>query len=123
VDKFFIPTLNDTDLPTSELQKQRLEAFLYQKVEAGQDTTQCISALFYLQYTTLLQERHEVLTEQLKAAHKLSMQQANEKSAFNSLQRVCITAFAILGLTIFTSSTLKLGLSSTNLPPLTEDQR
>ncbi|WP_193200398.1 hypothetical protein [Nostoc sp. MG11] len=123
MDKFSIPTLDNADLPTPELRKQRLEAFLCQKAEAGQDTTQCISALFYLQYTTILQERHKALIEQSKAAHKLSMQQANEQSAFSSLQRVCITAFAILGLTIFTGSTLKWSLSSANLPPVTEHQK
>ncbi|MBD2565563.1 MULTISPECIES: hypothetical protein [Nostoc] len=80
-----------TDSFTIPQQKERLENLLYQKVQQGEDISPCIEALYYLASKQTTQDQLQVMWAEV----------VRERSAFNSLQRVIITAFAILGMIAF----------------------
>ena len=80
-----------TDSFTIPQQKERLENLLYQKVQQGEDISPCIEALYYLASKETTQDQLQVMWAEV----------IKERSAFNSLQRVIITAFAILGMIAF----------------------
>ncbi|MBG1262939.1 hypothetical protein [Nostoc commune] len=80
-----------TDSFTIPQQKERLENLLYQKVQQGEDISPCIEALYYLASKQTTQDQLQVMWAEV----------IKERSAFNSLQRVIITAFAILGMIAF----------------------
>ncbi|MDM9385686.1 hypothetical protein QUB80_34080 [Chlorogloeopsis sp. ULAP01] len=84
------------DLTTLERRKESLEILLCQKVQRGEDTSQCMQALHFF--------RDKAVEQQL---YKLQLQQKKEQATFNSLQRVVVTAFAILGLIAFFNGVFK----------------
>ncbi|QFS51140.1 hypothetical protein [Nostoc sphaeroides] len=93
-----LPTQNNgthpqkaTDSFTIPQQKERLENLLYHKVQQGEDISPCIEALYYLASKQTTQDQLQVMWAEV----------IKERSAFNSLQRVIITAFAILGMIAF----------------------
>ncbi len=75
-----------------ERRQQYLEILMCQKVRKGEDITLCMTALNYLNSSTVEQKINQIV-----------VQSAKEKSTFASLQRVCITSFAILGMIAFLS--------------------
>ena len=90
-----LPTRNNvthaqkpTDSFTISQQKEQLENLLYQKVQQGEDISPCIEALYYLASKQTTEDQLQVMWAEV----------IKECSAFNSLQRVIITAFAILGI-------------------------
>ncbi|MFN6496326.1 MAG: hypothetical protein RMX65_004700 [Nostoc sp. DedQUE01] len=82
--------VHDKNLSTHQNRRESLETLVFQKLEQGEDPTQAIAFLTYLKNTELEKEQHKRLR-----------QEAQEKSVFSSLQRVMITAFAILGMIAF----------------------
>ncbi|MDF5739721.1 hypothetical protein [Nostoc sp. S13] len=93
-----LPTRNNvthgqkpTDSFTISQQKEQLENLLYQKVQQGEDISPCIEALYYLASKQTTEDQLQVMWAEV----------VRERSAFNSLQRVIITAFAILGMIAF----------------------
>jgi len=80
-----------TDPFTISQQKERLENLLYQKVQQGEDISPCIEALYYLASKQTTEDQLQVVWAEV----------IKERSAFNSLQRVIITAYAILGMIAF----------------------
>ncbi|MBD2450487.1 hypothetical protein H6G76_25710 [Nostoc sp. FACHB-152] len=73
---------------TSQERQEQLEILLCQKAQQGEDVSGCTEALYYFLY------KHrdcDTLT-------KVWNQTVKEKSVFNALQRVAITAFSILGM-------------------------
>ena len=89
--------LPDIDSPDGEQRKQELEILLYQKVRNGEDVTPCLDALYYLNSTDTKLEQFQQMWTQV----------AQERSVFNSFQRVIITAFAILGMIAFLDQAFK----------------
>ncbi|AUB44219.1 hypothetical protein COO91_10442 (plasmid) [Nostoc flagelliforme CCNUN1] len=83
-------TRKNVDESKSIGDRKQLEALVFQKLKANEDVTQALSFLSYLQSAALEPEQHKRL-----------LQEAQEKSVFGSLQRVLITAFAILGMITF----------------------
>ncbi|MBE9053755.1 hypothetical protein IQ243_25815 [Nostocales cyanobacterium LEGE 11386] len=81
---------DEIDLSTPESRKERMEVLICQKAQKGEDITQCLQVLDYLKRRTGENKLYDILA-----------QQAKERSVFNSLQRVCITSFAILGMIAF----------------------
>ncbi|MBD6621248.1 hypothetical protein FNW02_37555 [Komarekiella sp. 'clone 1'] len=81
---------DNKDLSTHHNSREDLEALVFNKLYSGEDPTQAIAFLSYLKNTELEKEQHKQLR-----------QEAQEKSIFSSLQRVMITAFAILGMIAF----------------------
>jgi hypothetical protein len=81
------PEWDELDLSTSERRKERMEILICQKAQRGEDITQCLQVLDYLKRRTGENKLYDILT-----------QQAKERSIFHSLQRVCITSFALLGM-------------------------
>ncbi len=69
-------------------QKEELENLLYYKAKQGQDVGPILQALYYFDSKNMTKNQLEKMwTEAIK-----------ERSVFNSLQKVVITAFAILGM-------------------------
>lgn len=95
------------DLSTHQGRKEQLEILLFQRVQAGENIESCIQALHYLNWK-------DRTSDQLQ---KVWTEVAKEKSAFNSLQRVVITAFAILGMIAFFNGAFKPGTSQTEIAP------
>jgi hypothetical protein len=76
-----------TRLPQAQ-QKEELENLLYYKAKQGQDVGPILQALYYFDSKNMTKNQLEKMwTEAIK-----------ERSVFNSLQKVVITAFAILGM-------------------------
>lgn len=84
------PQWDEIDLSTPERRKEKLEILICQKAQRGEDITQCLQVLDYLKRRTGENKLYDILT-----------QQAKERSIFHSLQRVCITSFALLGMIAF----------------------
>ncbi|MFN6568221.1 hypothetical protein [Dendronalium sp. ChiSLP03b] len=76
------------DLSTPLRRKEQLEILLCQKVQTGEDISSCMKALQYC-------KQEETKQDQLQ---KMWTEVVKERSVFNSLQRVAITVFAILGM-------------------------
>lgn len=76
---------------TLSQQKEQLENLLYQKVQKGEDISRILEALNYLTSRDIRENQLQKIWDEV----------AKERSAFNSLQRVAITAFAILGMIAF----------------------
>lgn len=76
------------DLSTPEKRLEQLEILLYQKAQRGEDVTPCVEALCYF-----TQKNNQIAT-----LDKIWSDTIKERSALNALQRVAITAFAILGM-------------------------
>jgi len=76
------------DLSTTEKRQEQLEILLFQKAQRGEDVSPCIEALSYFNEKN---SRADLLD-------KIWSDTIKEKSAMNTLQRVAITAFAILGM-------------------------
>ncbi|WP_414529394.1 hypothetical protein [Nodularia chucula] len=83
------------DLATPENRKELMEVLICQKVKRGEDITQCLKVLDYLKRRTEENKLYDILAQEVK-----------ERSVFNSLQRVCITSFAILGMIAFSHGVL-----------------
>ncbi|MBW4689937.1 MAG: hypothetical protein KME40_33855 [Komarekiella atlantica HA4396-MV6] len=105
---------NNINLSSGIDNRESLEALVFQKLHSGEDTTQAIAFLSYLKSTALEKEQHKRL-----------QQEVQEKSVFNSLQRVMITAFAILGMIAFLDRVFNAQeLSKAGVtPPIVERQR
>ncbi|MBD6620468.1 hypothetical protein FNW02_32985 [Komarekiella sp. 'clone 1'] len=106
--------VDNRNLFTHQNSREDLEALVFQKLHSGEDTTQAIAFLSYLKSTALEKEQHKRL-----------QQEVQEKSVFNSLQRVMITAFAILGMIAFFDRVFNAQeLSKAGVtPPIVERQR
>jgi hypothetical protein len=78
----------DFSTSTSQERQEQLEILLCQKAQQGEDVSVCTEALYYFLY------KHTDSSSQNKIWNEI----AKERSVFNSLQRVAITAFAILGM-------------------------
>lgn len=83
--------LPKTNLPSPQQLEEQLENLLYQKVQKGEDVSPCLEVLYYLGSKQTKQDQFQ----------QMSAEVIKERSAFNSLQRVIITAFAILGMIAF----------------------
>ncbi|RCJ19085.1 hypothetical protein A6770_32410 [Nostoc minutum NIES-26] len=70
--------------------QEKLEMLLYEKAQRGEDVSQILQALNYFRNTN--NEEYWL---------KIFKRQTQEKLTFESLQRVIITAFAILGIIVF----------------------
>lgn len=81
------PGWDEIDLSTPELRKEQMEILICQKAQRGEDITQCLQVLDYLKRRTGENKLYDILA-----------QQAKERTVFHSLQRVCITSFALLGM-------------------------
>lgn len=84
------------DLSTPLSRQNCLETLLCQKVQTNEDIVPTITALVFLRSQFIDQEQR-----------KLKIQQEREKSVFDSLQRVIITSFAILGMIAFFAGAFK----------------
>lgn len=71
-------------------QVENLEMLLVEKAQRGEDVAGTIKALEYFQNSSNDQY-----------CHKIYYSQTKERQTFESVQRVIITAFAILGMIIF----------------------
>ncbi len=95
--------INSKQLPdvslTPQHQKEQLESLLYQKVQRGEDVSSLLKVLHYLTSTDTREDQFQ----------KIWAEVIKERSAFNSLQRVIITAFAALGMIAFLNGVLKSG--------------
>lgn len=81
---------DEIDLSKPEFRKDKLEILLCQKAQHGEDVSGVIQALDYFQAVD--NERHW---------QKTYAKQAQERETFQSLQKVIIVAFAILGMICF----------------------
>ncbi|MBE9036598.1 hypothetical protein [aff. Roholtiella sp. LEGE 12411] len=81
---------DNKNLSIHQNRRENLEALVFEKLHSDEDPTQAIAFLTYLKNADLEKEQRRRL-----------QQEVQEKSAFNSLQRVMITAFAILGMIAF----------------------
>ncbi|MDB9370637.1 hypothetical protein PN456_17065 [Nodularia spumigena CS-586/05] len=86
---------DEIDLSTPENRKELMEVLICQKAKRGEDITQCLKVLDYLKTQTEENKLYDILAQEVK-----------ERSVFNSLQRVCITSFAILGMIAFSHGVL-----------------
>jgi hypothetical protein len=94
-DKSQIPEWDEIDLSTPENRKELMEVLICQKAKRGEDITQCLKVLDYLKRRTEENKLYDILAQEVR-----------ERSIFNSLQRVCITSFAILGMIAFSHGVL-----------------
>ncbi|GAX38839.1 hypothetical protein [Nodularia sp. NIES-3585] len=94
-DKSQIPEWDEIDLSTPENRQELMEALICQKAKKGEDITQCLQVLDYLKRRTEENKLYDILAQEVR-----------ERSIFNSLQRVCITSFAILGMIAFSHGAL-----------------
>ncbi|MCC5619723.1 hypothetical protein LC605_32840 [Nostoc sp. CHAB 5836] len=89
--------LQNIDFSTPDARKEQLEILLCQKVQKGDDTSSCIQALQYLTWKERTSDQlQKVWTEAIK-----------ERSVFNAIHWVIITAFAILGMIAFFNGVFK----------------
>jgi hypothetical protein len=87
---------------------ENLEMLLVEKVQRGEDVTGTIQALEYFQSSSNDQY-----------CHKMYYSQTKERQTFESVQRVIITAFAILGMIVFLAKVHNPSANLLNqLPPL-----
>ncbi|MCC2692836.1 hypothetical protein [Nodularia sp. LEGE 04288] len=86
---------DEIDLSTPENRKELMEVLICQKAKRGEDITQCLKVLDYLKRRTGENKLYDILAQEVR-----------ERSIFNSLQRVCITSFAILGMIAFSHGVL-----------------
>lgn len=80
--------LQNIDLLTSQSRQEQLEILLFQKALIGEDVSFCIEALSYFNQKN----------KQIDTLDKIWSDTVKERSVFNSLQRVAVTVFAILGM-------------------------
>ncbi|GEM_PF-3450636 len=105
--------LSDVTLSTSQQRKEQLENLLYQKVQKGEDISPYIQALDYFSSKSTTQDQLQ----------KMWTEVAKERSVFTALQRIIITAFAILGMIAFFNGAFKFAKPSKAVinPPITAD--
>lgn len=95
------------DLSTPENRKELMEILICQKAKKGEDITQCLKVLHYLKRRTEENKLYDILAQEVK-----------ERSVFNSVQRVCITSFAILGMIAFSHGVLSRSQTQTQNPTI-----
>ncbi|RCJ42436.1 hypothetical protein A6770_34840 [Nostoc minutum NIES-26] len=78
----------DFSTSTSQERQEQLEILLCQKAQQGEDVSFCTEALYYFLY------KHR----DSDTLGKIWSDTVKERSVFNSVQRVAITTFAILGM-------------------------
>ncbi|MFN6499005.1 MAG: hypothetical protein RMX65_018690 [Nostoc sp. DedQUE01] len=81
---------DERDLSTSSRRREKLEIFLCQKVQKGEDPALCEQVLKYLYFSLYEQNLHRIVVQKEK-----------DKSVFATVQQVFITSFAILGMFAF----------------------
>ncbi|MBW4617200.1 MAG: hypothetical protein KME21_28995 [Desmonostoc vinosum HA7617-LM4] len=84
------------DIKLSTLDHQKLETIIYERIQQDKDISQQLQVLTYLTNKDIEQQRYKILK-----------QETQEKLVFGSLQRVFITAFAILGMFAFFERIIK----------------
>ncbi|MBW4558069.1 MAG: hypothetical protein KME59_19475 [Trichormus sp. ATA11-4-KO1] len=94
---------DETDLYNPEHRKEKLEILLCQKAQQGDDVSSLIEALGYFKNTQNEQQWQKIVRRQTQ-----------EQLTFDSLQRILITAFAVLGVICFFDKVLNPTESITN---------